>query len=201
MKRITIVTLWFTCVAICLFGSLAVFNLLNQNRNLNPFTGNNSAFSRHQNTVIAYAALPTSVSAIETNVTTSDSRPVIIEAYFSAYDSPLKGYGDLIVKMADKHGLDPFLLVAIAQQESNLCKIIPDDSYNCWGWGIHSEGTLRFESYDQAIQAVARGLKSEYIDKDYTTPEEIMSKYTPMSNGSWARGVNQFMAEMQTANF
>ena len=95
-------------------------------------------------------------------------------------------------------GMDFRLITAIAQQESNLCKIIPPRTYNCWGWGIHSEGTLGFDSYEEAIDAVTLGLKENYFNKGLTTPDTIWPKYTPSSpDGAWAKGVNQFMAEME----
>ena len=103
---------------------------------------------------------------------------------------------EFIVATSDKYGLDFRLTTAIAQQESNLCKYIPSGSYNCWGWGIHSRGTLGFASYDEGIDIVSRGIKSEYIDKGYVEPLDIMSKYTPLSNGSWAEGVTKFLSDM-----
>jgi hypothetical protein len=89
------------------------------------------------------------------------------------------------------------LTTAIAQQESNLCKNYPDGTYNCWGWGIHSQGTLGFSSFTEGIELVTKGLKENYIDKGYLTPETIMTKYTPLSNGSWANGVSKFLSEME----
>jgi len=44
---------------------------------------------------------------------------------------------------------------------------------------------------------VAKGLKEKYIDKGFDTPEKIMAKYTPLSDGSWQAGVTQFMIEME----
>ncbi len=82
-------------------------------------------------------------------------------------------------------------------QESNLCKNIPTDSYNCLGFGIHERGTLAFENFDANFQRAARELKMYYIDEGLTTPQEIMTKYTPGSNGSWADSVNQWMTEMR----
>jgi hypothetical protein len=113
------------------------------------------------------------------------------------YGSPLAPYAGLIVQTADKYSVDFRLITAISQQESNICKIIPPGSYNCWGWGIHSKGSLGFTSFQEGIEEVSKGLREEYLDKDFTTIEEIMSKYTPLSNGSWAAGVNKFMSEMQ----
>ena len=93
--------------------------------------------------------------------------------------------------------MDFRLLVAIAQQESNLCKKIPEGTHNCWGWGIHSKGTLGFDSYPEAIETVSQGIRRDYLNKGYTTPEEIMKKYTPSSPGTWAFGVNKFLGQME----
>jgi hypothetical protein len=114
-----------------------------------------------------------------------------------SYGSPLAPYSGLIVQTADKYSIDFRLITAIAQQESNICKIIPPGSYNCWGWGIHSKGSLGFSSFQEGIEEVSSGLRSEYLNKGLTTINEIMSKYTPLSNGSWANGVNTFMSSMQ----
>lgn len=130
-------------------------------------------------------------------VIAADARPLLLKKYLECYHSPLAPLADFIFAVSQKYGLDYRLLVAIAQQESNLCKKIPKDSFNCWGWGIHSRGTLRFSSWEEAIETVAKGLREEYIEKGLNTPEEIMRKYTPLSNGSWAAGVREFMAEIE----
>ncbi len=132
----------------------------------------------------------------ETKLEFQDARVELVKRYLNHYKSPLLPFAEMIVKESDKNNIDWRLLVAIAQQESNLCKVIPENSFNCWGWGIHSKGTLKFQSYEEAIRTIARGLKKNYVDKGYKTPEEIMRKYTPLSNGSWAQGVIQFMEEI-----
>ena len=147
--------------------------------------------------VRVFASLPATIPSVYGTVESKDARPEIIKNYLTYYKSPLLPYAEILVETADKYELDFRLITAIAQQESNLCKIIPPNTYNCWGWGIHSRGTLGFNSYEEGIETVSRGIKEEYIDKGYANPDEIMKKYTPMSNGSWARGVNQFMAEME----
>lgn len=147
--------------------------------------------------VRVYASLPSALPSISSVIGTADARAEIIRQYLLSYDSPLAPYADSIITTSDKYGLDYRLITAIAQQESNLCKKIPLGSFNCWGWGIHSQGTLGFSSYDAGIEEVSKGLKENYIDKGYLTIDEIMAKYTPSSNGSWAFGVTQFMGEMQ----
>ena len=144
-----------------------------------------------------YASLPLIQPSISTEITAADARSAVLKQYLSIYNSPLIPYAEKIVESADRHGLDYKLITAIAQQESNLCKIIPYDSHNCWGWGITGSSTLYFDSYEQGIETVSKGLKANYIDKGYVTPDQIMTKYTPLSNGSWARGVNTFIADME----
>ncbi|MFA6250730.1 MAG: hypothetical protein WC686_04500 [Candidatus Shapirobacteria bacterium] len=131
----------------------------------------------------------------------ADSRPELIRRYLEKYKSPLAPYANLIVDLSEENGFDYYWMVAIAQQESNLCKKIPVNSYNCWGYGIHSKGTLRFENYEIALKTYAEYLKRQYFDKGLTTPEQIMKKYCPNSNGSWARGVQQFITELEQGDF
>lgn len=133
--------------------------------------------------------------------TGADARPVLIRKYLEKYKSPLLPYADLIFELSESYGYEYYWIVAIAQQESNLCKKIPDDSYNCWGYGIHKSGTLRFDNYEIALKSFAEYLKRQYFDKGLNTPELIMKKYCPNSNGSWANGVNQFIEELKTGDF
>ncbi len=135
---------------------------------------------------------------IKSEIIKSDARPVIIERYLAKYKSPLLPYARQIFEISETYGFEYYWIVAIAQQESNLCKKIPQDSHNCWGYGIHKNGTLKFESYDLALKSYAEYLKREYFDKGLNTPELIMKKYCPHSDGSWARGVQQFIDEMET---
>ena len=122
-----------------------------------------------------------------------DRRVAFLKAFFRRYDSPLYDHAEFVVKASDEYGLDYRLLPAISMQESGACKVIPHGSHNCWGWGIYGGKVTRFESYPEAIDTVARGLKLYYIDSGLKTPEEIMKKYNPSSNGSWAFGVNTFI--------
>lgn len=145
---------------------------------------------------------PQSFPKTETNVSviSADARSLIVRNYLAKYDSPLTEYADLVVQISDKYELDYRLLVAIAQQESNLCKKIPDNSFNCWGFGIYGDLVTRFSSYPEGLETVAKTLKKNYIDKGLKTPEQIMVKYTPPSvekGGPWAQGVNQFLSEME----
>lgn len=193
MKKIVAIVSWLIFTGITLTIALSFCSVLNEVSQ--PVQRPRLAYSASEN-LTSRPVLPEVLGAFTFSVKSADAIPEIIKSYLKKYNSPLIHDADFIITIADKYHLDPRLLVAIAQQESNLCKKIPDDSYNCWGWGIHSRGTLRFSSYREGVEAVAKGLSQNYIGKGLTTPEEIMAIYTPLSEGSWAKGVQQFLDEM-----
>ena len=129
-----------------------------------------------------------------------DGKAAIIQQYLARQRSPLAPYAQKIVDEAEKNGLDWRLTTAICMQESNCGKNIPSDSHNAWGWAIHSTYTKYFETWESAIETVTRGLKTDYIDRDLVTPEQIMTRYCPLSlerGGSWATAVEYFMWELE----
>lgn len=158
--------------------------------------------SQFKNQPITFGAIPRLAIEIKTSLAKEDARPLIIDKYMTHYNSPMSGMGDYIVKVSDTFGLDPYLVVAIAQQESNLGKLMPPDCHNAWGWGIHSAGTLCFDNWNEGINTFVSGLSEKYLAYGLKTPEEIMTKYNATSpGGAWAKGVNQFLEELQTGSW
>lgn len=194
-KKLLLVGVFFLVTPLTLLASIISFTSLHKQST--KVLSEAEVFGSPQKGVQVYASLPDNYPQVSGEVQGKDAREELVKNYLSRYSSPLIDYSGFIVQTADKYGLDYRLITAIAQQESNLCKKIPEGSYNCWGWGIHSRGTLGFDSYKQGIEIVSKGIKEEYIEKGYTTPDKIMKKYTPLSPGSWARGVNKFMAQMR----
>lgn len=151
--------------------------------------GGVSAFGQN----VFYRAIPEAGSGAVINLASTDARVEVLKEFFTRNNSPLLPYVEKIVQDADQYGLDYRLIPAIAMQESNLCKKIPKDSYNCWGYGIYGGKVLKFADFGEGIDTVSKGISKNYIEKGMTDPNEIMKKYTPGSNGSWANGVNFFM--------
>ncbi len=143
------------------------------------------------------SSAPFDTKGIKTDVKLTDGRAANLKIFFRKYYSPLYDYAELIVQESDRNGFDYRLLPAIAMQESSLCLKIPADSHNCWGWGIYGDTITKFSSYDEAIVAVSKGLKEEYLDKGYVTASRIMAKYTPSSPGSWAYAVNKILRDLE----
>jgi len=187
---------FFLLVAINFYFVFKTSNALkkqaNINRILNEIAQNNSPQKQFN-----HSSAPFVLGAYEAEFKMADGRSANLRNFFRKYNSPLYDYAELIVAVSDQYQFDYRLLPAIAMQESNLCRVIPENSYNCWGWGIYGSTITRFSSYEEAIRTVARGIKKDYIDKGLVTASSIMSKYTPSSNGSWAYGVNTFLRMLE----
>lgn len=196
-KNIFLVAIFFTVTPLTLGISLFSLFSLKTNATVKENLVRSNLLVSPQTGVRVYASLPTKFPSVSEQITSADARPEILRQYMKSHASPLAPYANLIVQTADKYSLDFRLITAIGRQESNICRIIPPESFNCWGWGIHSKGSMGFSSFEEGIETVSNGLRTEYLNKGFTTIEEIMSKYTPLSNGSWAQGVSAYMSEMQ----
>lgn len=146
---------------------------------------------------VAYAALPTNQNYFSASIYQQDGRVEKIKQFLRKYDSPLESYARDIIDAAERYGLDYRLVPAIAMQESNLCLKIPEDSNNCWGYGIYGGNVHKFSDYKEGIYAVSKTLGTKYKDRGLVTPDQIMTMWTPSSNGSWAFGVNHFMDKLK----
>jgi len=197
-KNMFLVAVFFTITPVTL--AISLFSLLSFRGSAiakSSVTQKNLATSQYSG-VQVYASLPSQLPSVSDEIGVKDARPEIIKQYLEFYSSPLTSYSEFIVQTADKYKLDYRLIPAIAQQESNLCKVIPPGSYNCWGWGINSQSNLGFDSFQDGIETVSKGLRTQYLDKGLGSVSEIMSKYNPISpGGAWAKGVSEFMDQME----
>lgn len=194
MRKLLLLTSYFAIVPLLLiFSSIALLSLSYAK---NPSSQNLFSFFSPQQTVV-YAALPSEQELFSQHINAKDGRIAIVRDFFAKYDSPLTPFAEDVVTAADKYHLDYRLLPAIAMQESNLCRKMPAGSNNCWGFGIYGGKITQFDDFHQAIEIVTKTLAHHYKGQGLETPDEIMSKYTPGSNGSWAFGVNYFMDHME----
>jgi len=205
MKRLLIVFLWVPTALASLIFSLHVYakNIVNNNQKVNKIGSNITQ------PYMLYQSVPKVLGEQAPNafyIQSQDIMPRLIELYLRKNNSPmLDSYQDLI-NIAQKYGIDPIFMVSIAQCESNLGKKMPhedsEDPYSChnpFGWGIHSQSTLCFDTWQAGYEAVAEGLRKKYINKGYESTEDIMTKYTPPAlekQGSWAKCVNHFVEDL-----
>jgi hypothetical protein len=200
MKKTLIFLGWLTTSMMTLTVSMTTIHFLRQTQKVDAI-----ALTQPNNQpIVSSAQAPPQIKGIESELTVDDARPYIIAQFLERYKSPLTPYdywGGVLTNIADKYGLDFRLLPAIAMQESNLCKKIPQDSFNCLGLGVHSRGTWKFESFEANFDKAAEILRKNYINQGLITPDEIQDKYTPGSNGSWEFSVNQFMDKLEKAEW
>lgn len=200
MKSFLKVVLWFPITVSTLLLTITLYTHASHTKSFHTLV--RQEIIDFKNQPITFTALPKIAFEIKTALAKEDARPLVINKYLARYGSPLAGMGDYIVKVSDRFNLDPYLVVAIAQQESNLGKITPPNCHNAWGWGIHSAGTLCFDSWNEGINTFIEGMADKYLAYGLRTPEQIMTKYNAASpGGAWAKGVNQFLVELQSGTW
>lgn len=193
MRRFFLLTTFFSIIPVVFLFSIVFLLFLSYKTSERDDTNNFLTSQRSVN----YAALPTNENSFSTSIVQEDGRIELIKKFLDRYHSPLYPYAASIVRDADTYGLDYRLIPAIAMQESNLCKKMPIDSNNCWGFGIYGGKILYFDTFEKGITTVTKALATKYKARGLETPDEIMKMYTPGSNGSWANGVNYFLDEIQ----
>lgn len=112
--------------------------------------------------------------------------------------TPMQGTGRAFVNAGRRYRVDPRLLVSIASAESSLGKYA--NGYNPFGWGPGHQ----FGSWAAAIQTVAGGLRSGYLDKGLKTIEQIGAKYAPSHaandpsglNSNWVKNVRSMYQQL-----
>lgn len=200
MKSLLKVLLWFPLTLLTLALTITTYSHFSLTKEVGGLI--RQELTDFKNQPVTFAALPLVAFEIKTAIAKEDARPIVINKYLTHFASPMAGMGEYIVQTADKFNLDPYLVIAIAQQESNLGKITPPDCHNAWGWGIHSAGTLCFVSWQEGVDTFISGLSDKYLAYGLKTPEQIMTRYNASSpGGAWAKGVNQFLEDLQTGSW
>lgn len=185
IRKFLVATAFLFSPFVFIFGLILILAIYHQDASL-PY-----------DQTVAYAALPSGQYVLGATISEdSGARAEKIRQFLARYNSPLEPHAADIVAAADEYGLDHRLIPAIAMQESTLCKKIPVNSYNCWGFGIYGNKVTRFANYKEGIYTVTKALATRYKSRGLVTPEQIMSMYTPSSNGSWARGVNSVINQL-----
>ena len=196
MKRFLLFLTWFVSVSAVLTASF-FFLLYSSSPSPRP-----TPFHPQPNYRF-YISLPQVLGAFTNTVESQDILPQTTKDYLKG--TPLEPYADYLITTCQKYDLPQspypltFWALAIATVESGVCRRIPPDSHNCWGWGIHSAGTLKFPDYPTAIETFCRDFSAAYLKKGLLTPEQVMSRYIPHSpNGAWAKKIQRILDRLQS---
>ena len=192
MKRLLILFLWFPAAIITL--GLCFSLCLDQTTQQ---TGVKTALAQNPS---FYPPFP-QVLGFSTQAG-QENEPLVktVSQYLSRYHSPMTETSSSLVGSAEKYGIDPFFLTAIAQCETNLGKKSYENCFNPFGLGIHSQGRLCFPNWEASYEKMARVLRESYFNQGLVSPEEIMTVYCPQSlekGGSWAKCIRQYQKEIE----
>lgn len=127
-----------------------------------------------------------------------DTRATNIGAYLKKSKSPLATKVSVIVKEADKYGIDPYLIAAIAMKESSGGRILCG-KFNPFGIMEFSTGKRKcrnFKSWDEVIIYEA-WLLGEYKKAGRASIDDIGRRYNPDTTKEWVAGVTKIMNLMK----
>jgi hypothetical protein len=155
-----------------------------------------------ENKYSIFSSKPLTLVQATQEVDSRDSRAEKINEVFKSYNCPLEGLGEVFVREADKNDIPWWLVASVAFQESSCGKNTPksdgNETYNAWGWGVYGGGAHAFDNWARGIEVVSEYFRDKFYSKGITSLCDIMKVYTPPSNGSWCRGVEEFSNVIQT---
>ncbi len=121
-------------------------------------------------------------------------REATLKKFLQKYNSPLVENSKTFVEIADKYSIDYRILPSISCIESGCGKVLIEGNYNPFGWG---KGRIKFNSYDESIIKVGKGLDEIYLSRGLTTVEKIAPVYNPPIPVTWTQKVNFFMNQIK----
>lgn len=153
-------------------------------------------------TIFLYAKQPTPTNtpiptAVE--VHQEDRRVGRLRDFFASYNSPLVGSESHFIEAADKYSLDWTLLPAIAGVESTFEKAGNTEDHNPFGYMCKS-GPCRFDSFDEAIDTVARTLgegRAYARYRDSGSLSVLAEIYNYVSPDEWASKIRYFQEKLK----
>jgi len=116
----------------------------------------------------------------------------VIREVLESKNSPLVTEVDAFIDACTTYDIDCYLLPSIAGLESSYGKHLIPETHNPFGWG---GGLIYFDSWSDAFNAVAQGLKNNYIDRGAETIEEIGPIYA--ASPTWAIRVRSIRNEFE----
>jgi hypothetical protein len=143
-----------------------------------------------------FSSRPLTLVEATQEVDSKDSRSQKINEVFKDFNCPLEGLGEIFVREADKNDIPWWLVASVAFQESSCGKNTPkldgNETYNAWGWEVYGNTAHSFDNWARGIETVSAYFQDKFYSKGTTSLCDIMKVYTPNSNGSWCRGVQEF---------
>jgi cell wall-associated NlpC family hydrolase len=127
--------------------------------------------------------------------------PTDLTAYLRKRGSPLADHVPALMRAANRHRIDPRLLVAISGGETSFgTNGRGPKVYNAWGVGPGRA----YSSWEDGLDSVAELLRKSYVGKGLTSLSAIQQKWAPVGagndpsnlNSNWIRTIGQFYSDL-----
>lgn len=154
------------------------------------FTGEVNAVKTAGNSASLSAELSTSLKApvlLDMHI-----KRLSIKSVFEKHNSPLKTEVSSFISACQLYALDCYLLPAISGLESSYGKKMIEGSHNPFGWG---GGKIMFDSYDEALLKIGKGIRNIYYDNGKQTIEDIGLVYA--ESKTWSSRVSSIYLQFE----
>lgn len=135
-------------------------------------------------------------NVMQKNLITRDYRVVGLYNFLNKNNSPLTPYAGEMVEKADQYAIPWNLLAAISGTESTFGLYEPYNCYNSWGFGIYGNQTKCFSSYSEAIDAISKSIRNDYINKWGSRYVSDLGKIYA-SSPTWSEHTEYFMHNIE----
>lgn len=116
----------------------------------------------------------------------------VIREVLKVKQSPLLNDAAFFISVCLEYEIDCYLLPSISGLESSFGKKLVPGSHNPFGWG---GGYIKFDSWQESFDSVAREIKNIYYDRGATTINEIAPIYAESDN--WAPRVSNIYEQFE----
>ncbi len=113
-----------------------------------------------------------------------------LDEFLAVRGSPMAGMGNTLLDVGWRYNIDPRLLVAIAGADTGFGQVLCTD-FNAWNWFWFEWCNSPFESWRQALDEVARGLRIHYLDQGLSDVHSIANRYGPLDDPRDTLGLNR----------
>jgi hypothetical protein len=116
----------------------------------------------------------------------------IIKSISNNLGGVFQGKAAFIYATAKEYDVNPMLLTAIMYHETGNGTSNAVRSKNNPGGLMGSKGLMSFGTLNDGIEKMSKVIKQEYIDKGYTSLEQIQRKYCPIGAANDPTGLNKW---------
>lgn len=113
--------------------------------------------------------------------------------------TPLEQYANNFIEAGNKHGVDPRVLITIANNESSMGKAYPQDSYNPFGYSARSAGNIKGPDGKDYIN-VDQGLKNAGFTSLPMAIDRLTQRFSDHPYNPTGEGYSNFRQDPTISN-